>query len=314
MNDDHQTPIAPEPQTPPQPVQPPIAPPASPAPPSAPRITDITRVSRPASNPVTAQSPIAPPASPAPLAQPTPQSTPQPILQPMPQPAPTVPTALPVATTTEQASQYEDEAEQSASIADTMKTIFWGIINWAVAPLLIVFILHNFVFQAYHVDGSSMTPTLHTADYMIVSKVENTLAKLTGKSYIPRRHQVVVFNYPQDPSLIFIKRVTALPGERVVVKNGTITIYNSEHPEGFSPDDGTFERSATYTEGDVDEVVPEGSIFVVGDNRLPSGSYDSREWGMLPSKDIIGNAVIRLLPLDGFRFFNRIPEVTLGLN
>lgn len=233
---------------------------------------------------------------------------PAPVVPPAPTPAP-----APVATadSEDQAAQYQEEAEQSATIADTMKTIFWGFINWVAAPLLIVFILHNFVFQAYHVDGSSMSPTLATSDYMIVSKVENTIAKLTGKNYIPRRHQVVVFSYPNDPSLIFIKRVTALPGERVVVKNGTITVYNSEHPEGFSPDDNSFERAATYTEGDLDEVVPEGSVFVVGDNRLPSGSFDSREWGMLPSKNIIGNSVIRLLPLDGFRFFSALPKVEI---
>lgn len=225
--------------------------------------------------------------------------------EPQVQPAPVAPPALDVV------EELQADAEQSGNFADTLKSIFWGFINWVAAPLLIVFILHNFVFQAYHVDGSSMTPTLHTADYMIVSKVENTIAKLTGKSYIPRRHQVVVFSYPKDPSLVFIKRVTALPGERVVVKDGTITVYNSENPKGFSPDDDSFERAATYTEGDLDEVVPEGSVFVVGDNRLPSGSFDSREWGMLPSENIIGNAVIRLLPLDGFRFFNTLAEVRL---
>ena len=319
MND-NETPIVPEPQA--QPVRP--VPPASPAP----RVTDITRVdtsrgslqgvpiaaaqqptipaqTAPISTPVTAPAPVAPaPAPVEPLAGPL--ATP--IAPPVSTPAPT-----PVEPTPE-SQDYEEEAEQSGNLADTMKTIFWGFINWVAAPLLIVFILHNFVFQAYHVDGSSMAPTLATSDYMIVSKVENTLAKLTGKAYIPRRHQVVVFSYPSDPSLIFIKRVTAVPGERVVVKDGKITVYNTENPEGFSPDDGSFERAATYTEGDVDEIVPEGSIFVVGDNRLPSGSFDSREWGMLPSKNIIGNSVIRLLPLDGFRFFNKIPEVVSGLN
>lgn len=269
MNDD-QTPSAPEPQRPPQP-------PVQPAP--APSINDVTRA-----QPQVESVPVAPPA-------------PQPIRPVQPPIAPNV---------SDQVAELQDQAEQSANLADTLKTIFWGFINWVAAPLLIVFILHNFVFQAYHVDGSSMTPTLHTSDYMIISKVENTLAKVTRKNYIPRRYQVVVFSYPNDPSLIFIKRVIALPGERVVVKNGTITVYNSEHPDGFSPDDESFERAATYTEGDVDEVVPEGSIFVVGDNRLPSGSYDSREWGMLPSKDIIGNAVIRLLPLDGLRFFSKL--------
>lgn len=228
--------------------------------------------------------------------------------EPQPVPAPPIQPPPAVDTVSDQVAQYQEQAEQSANLADTLKTVFWGFINWVAAPLLIVFILHNFVFQAYHVDGSSMAPTLHTSDYMIISKIENTWAKLTGKAYVPQRHQVVVFSYPNDPSLIFIKRVIALPGERVVVKDGTITVYNSEHPEGFSPDDSSFERSASYTEGEVDETVPEGSIFVVGDNRLPSGSYDSREWGMLPSKDIIGNSVIRLLPLDGLRVFSKVVQ------
>lgn len=297
MNDNPTPNVLPEqPSAQPQPQ--PVVPqaPSAPAAP-APRITDITRVAPRPVGPIAPaqQSPVTPPVPPA---APAPAPNPEPV-------------ATPVSQAPDTIAQLQEEAEQSANFADTLKTIFWGFINWVAAPLLIVFILHNFVFQAYHVDGSSMTPTLHTADYMIVSKVENTLAKLTRKPYIPRRHQVVVFAYPKDPSLVFIKRVTALPGERVVVKDGTITIYNAEHPEGFSPDDGSFERAATYTEGDLDEVVPEGSIFVVGDNRLPSGSFDSREWGMLPSEDIIGNAVIRLLPLDGFRFFSKLSEVKL---
>lgn len=282
MNEDP-TPIAPEPQ--PTPPAPQPTPPGQPGPVQTPSINDVTRTGQPAAqtqapslNPATHVEHLRPVASPSEASQPV----------------------------SDQVAELQEQAEQNASIADSIKTIFWGFINWVAAPLLIVFILHNFVFQAYHVDGSSMAPTLHTSDYMIISKVENSLAKLSGKAYIPRRHQVVVFSYPSDPSLIFIKRVMALPGERVVVKNGTITVYNSEHPEGYSPDDESFERSAAYTEGDVDEVVPEGSIFVVGDNRLPSGSYDSREWGMLPSQNIIGNSVIRLLPLDGFRFFSTL--------
>lgn len=243
-------------------------------------------------------SPVQPPVTP-PV---NPLQTPGPVTPP---PVAPVPTPAPE----EQVQVLQEQAEQSASIADTLKGLFWGFINWVAAPLLIVFILHNFVFQAYHVDGSSMAPTLATADYMIISKVENSLARLKGQPYVPRRHQVVVFAYPKDPSLVFIKRVTALPGERVVVKNGVITVYNSEHPDGFTPDDDSFERAAAYTEGDVDLIVPEGAVFVVGDNRLPGGSFDSREWGILPSEDIIGNAVIRLLPLDGFRFFSVLAGV-----
>lgn len=310
MND-NETPIAPEPQAQPQPQPQPLAPSAAPR--QGMSITDITRV---------APLPVGPASVSTPIAEP--QPAPTPIVAPIAPVAPVVqspvaatppvipaPPVVPTPPVDDPAADLQEEAEASANLADTIKTIFWGFINWVAAPLLIVFILHNFVFQAYHVDGSSMAPTLATSDYMIISKVENTVAKLTGKAYIPRRHQVVVFSYPSDPSLIFIKRVTALPGERVVVKDGKITVYNSQNLEGFSPDDGSFERAATYTEGDVDQVVPEGSIFVVGDNRLPSGSFDSREWGMLPSSNIIGNSVIRLLPLDGFRFFNSIPTVKL---
>lgn len=272
MNEDPQIPSQPQPK-----------------PVDKPTVADITRVSAPTpvANPQPVQPPILPPATPV-----------QPIQS-------VQPAAPEVADVVSQLEQYQAEAEQSGGLADTIKAIFWGFINWVAAPLLIVFILHNFVFQAYHVDGSSMTPTLHTADYMIVSKVEGSLARLQAKDYIPRRHQVVVFSYPKDPSLVFIKRVTALPGERVVVNNGVIKVYNTEHPEGFTPDDNSFDRSADYTEGNLDEVVPEGSVFVVGDNRLPGGSFDSREWGMLPSSNIIGNAVVRLLPLDGFRFFSK---------
>ncbi len=292
MND-NETPKVPEPHE--------LVPPA----PAPLTINDVTRTAP--AVPTEPQPPVVPVAPPAPA--PTPPVAPAPPVAPPASQVPPAPVQPPQESVADVVAQYQEEAEQSANLADTIKTIFWGFINWVAAPLLIVFVLHNFVFQAYHVDGSSMAPTLATADYMIVSKVEHTIAKLTGKSYIPRRHQVVVFSYPSDPSLIFIKRVTALPGERVVVKNGTITVYNTEHPDGYTPDDDSFERSATYTEGDLDEVVPEGSIFVVGDNRLPSGSFDSREWGMLPSQNIIGNSVIRLLPLDGFRFFNKLAEV-----
>ena len=111
------------------------------------------------------------------------------------------------------------------------------------------------------------------------------------------RGQIIVFHFPKDTSRVFVKRVVGLPGDRVVVKNGTVTIFNSGHKDGFNPDK-TYETSDTTTLIDTDEVVQAGNVFVMGDNRSPNGSYDSREWGELPSSYIIGNAVLRLLPLD----------------
>lgn len=197
---------------------------------------------------------------------------------------------------------------KSFGIAGAMVGVLFNILNWLVIPILIVFVLHYFVFQAFHVVGSSMNPTLHDADYIIVSKTGKTISQLEHKAYIPGRYDVVVFHYPKDPSLIFVKRVIGLPGEHVVVKDGHATVYNQANPQGFNPDIETYKRAADTTLGSFDDVVPQGQIFVLGDNRTPNGSFDSREWGFLPSSYIVGNAVIRLLPLDQFRIFSYVEQ------
>jgi signal peptidase I len=196
----------------------------------------------------------------------------------------------------------EETGSAISSIASSFSAIFGAVFSWIIFPIAVVLILHNFVFQAYHVIGTSMVPTLHDADYLIISKVGYTQALIErsfgqDKKYIPARGEVVVFRFPKDTSRVFVKRVIGLPGDRVVVKNGSVTVYNGSHPNGFNPDTG-YEKSDTTTLIDTDETVQPGNVFVMGDNRTPNGSYDSREWGELPSSYIIGNAVLRLLPLD----------------
>jgi signal peptidase I len=192
------------------------------------------------------------------------------------------------------------------TIASGFSSVMGAIFSWIIFPVAVVLILHNFVFQAYHVLGTSMVPTLHETDYLIISKVGYTQALVEhmfhkNTQYIPGRGQIIVFRYPKDPSKVFVKRVVGLPGDRIVIKNGTVTIYNKEHSAGFNPDT-SYEKTDTTTLIDTDEVVQDGNLFVMGDNRTPSGSYDSREWGELPSSYIIGHAVLRLLPLDQIRF------------
>lgn len=178
---------------------------------------------------------------------------------------------------------------------------FW-LISWFVIPIGLVLLLHFYVFSAFHVVGTSMIPTLHNSDYLIVSKVQRTAALLQHKDYIPAREQIIVFHYPKDPSLDFVKRVVALPGERVTVKNCDVTVYNTQHPNGFNPD-ASHQTAGSCTEGDLDTTVPASNVFVLGDNRMPGGSSDSREWGLLPSSNIIGNAVARLYPFSDIRTF-----------
>lgn len=191
------------------------------------------------------------------------------------------------------------------SIAGGFSSILGAIFSWIIFPVAVVLILHNFVFQAYHVIGTSMVPTLHETDYLIISKLGYTQALVErafgqDKKYIPARGQIIVFRYPKDPTKVFVKRVVGLPGDHIVIKNGTVTIFDKAHPAGFNPDTG-YESKDTTTLIDTDEVVQSGNVFVMGDNRTPSGSFDSREWGELPSSYIIGNAVLRLLPLDSVK-------------
>lgn len=197
------------------------------------------------------------------------------------------------------ASETENQPKpnnQQNAFATAVSAFFaYWLVSWILIPGALVLVLHFYVFSAYHVVGTSMIPTLQNSDYLIVSKVERTGSLLTHDPYIPKREQVIVFHYPKQPDLDFVKRVIALPGERVTVKNCAVTVYNREHPEGFSPDNSHLTEGGC-TEGNINTVVPNDNIFVLGDNRTPGGSSDSREWGFLPSNDIVGNAVLRLYP------------------
>lgn len=233
-----------------------------------------------------------------------PLDAPAPTSNPTEQPTNPLPRLL--TTQTEAAPQQESEPSALSSIAGGFASILGAIFSWVIFPIAVVLILHNFVFQAYHVLGTSMVPTLHDTDYLIISKlgytqslVERTFGNKSAL-YLPSRGQIIVFHYPKDPTKVFVKRVVGEPGDHIVIKNGTVTIYNQQHPTGFNPD-SSYETSSTQTLIDTDEVVQPGNLFVMGDNRTPGGSYDSREWGELPSSYIIGNAVLRLLPLDQVR-------------
>ncbi len=170
------------------------------------------------------------------------------------------------------------------------------------APAIALF-LTAFVFQSYQVDGSSMETTLQNNDRLIAWKLPHTWSKITGHAYIPNRGDIVIFNaknlqnFDQDPNKQLIKRVIGLPGDRVVVANGVLTVYNKQHPHGFRPDVTLpYGKVIGQTNVDVDMIVPAGNVFVCGDNR--GNSYDSRYFGPVNTKDIIGKLVLRLLPLN----------------
>ena len=170
------------------------------------------------------------------------------------------------------------------------------------AALLTALFIIAFVFRSYQVDGPSMENTLQNGDKLIIWKVPRSWAKITHHDYIPNRGDVVVFTesglgeFGQQDSKQLIKRVIGLPGERVVVKNGVIVVYNDEHPKGFEPDKTLpYGKHIPVTTGDVDYTLGPHQVFVSGDNR--PDSLDSRAFGPIDADQIIGKLVIRVFPV-----------------
>ena len=177
-----------------------------------------------------------------------------------------------------------------------MKKLFVSaleIAEIAIIALGAVFVVRNFLIQPFLVSGSSMAPNFSNGDYILIYE-------LTYRMREPIRGEVVVFKYPKDESTYFIKRIIGLPGERVVVKNGIVKIYNSEHTDGFALSE-EYLPSGLSTGGDSDISLGDEEYYVMGDNR--QFSYDSRVWGKVPQKDVIGIARLRLWPPSGLTVF-----------
>lgn len=184
------------------------------------------------------------------------------------------------------------KTKKPAAVREILSTI--GIL--LLAPLAAI-VFTAFVFQFYRVDGPSMEQTLQNNDRLIVFKLPKSLASLTGQDYLPSRGDIVVFSKAEDGGKArqLIKRVIALPGDRIVIKNDVVTLYNPEHPDGFDPDEGKQHQPSTVpTSGDIDVTIPEGEVFVMGDNR--PNSLDSRVFGPIKSDDITGRLVMRVFP------------------
>lgn len=186
-----------------------------------------------------------------------------------------------------------------------LSTIFIIIATPIMALLLI-----TFIFQSYEVDGPSMETTLQNADRLIVWKASKTWSNVTGSDYIPDRGEIIIFHknsalegVVSEGDRQLIKRVIGVPGDRVVVKDGKVTVYNDDNPNGFNPDEASGNKSeeSKITEGKVDYTVNEGEVFVLGDNR--GNSLDSRIFGAVKSDDIVGKLSFRIYPFNKFQHF-----------
>lgn len=186
---------------------------------------------------------------------------------------------------------------------------FMGTVGIIIAAPIVALFLTLYVFQSYEVDGPSMETTLDNRDRLLVLKFPHTWAKLTNKDYIPNRGDIIIFNTTavhdgatDTGKKQLIKRVIGLPGDRVVVQDGVVTLYNKDNPEGYNPDKaGGWRDAIITTPGNVDVVVGEGEVFVLGDNR--TNSTDSRVIGTIPSNDIVGKLIFRIFPISNAEVF-----------
>lgn len=173
---------------------------------------------------------------------------------------------------------------------------FKSLTSIVVSSILLSFLMLTFVFRTYNVNGSSMRPTLTNGDRVVVNKFTKTKS---GDSYIPKRGQIVVFNSVLEGKSL-IKRVIALPGERISMIDGRFTVKNEQYPDGFDPDASYEDTLPKNDKTSFDEkLVPTGHIFVSGDNRSPGQSLDSRnQLGFVPIGEVVGSATLRYFPLN----------------
>lgn len=185
-------------------------------------------------------------------------------------------------------------------MSDTWKGLLKDLFTLAFLIFVVVIPIRLFIASPFVVDGDSMHPTFENLDYLIVNEIRYAFIA-------PARGDVVVFRYPTNPSVFYIKRVIGLPGETVSIKSGVITITTGSGERFSLVEPYVVAEDATYTS---DVSLNAGEYFVLGDNR--PNSSDSRIWGPLARKDIIGRVDLRLLPLAHFGFFPGSADYATG--
>jgi len=143
---------------------------------------------------------------------------------------------------------------------------------------VLLFVGINAVSARIRVDGFSMEPTLESGEFVVVNKLAYRLGQ-------PARGDIVVFRYPYDPQQEYIKRIIGLPGDNIVITNGIVSVNGEALEESYIAAAPAYQTNLT---------VPEGSVFVLGDNR--NNSSDSHNWGAVPVEYLVGKALVIYWP------------------
>jgi signal peptidase I len=173
---------------------------------------------------------------------------------------------------------------------ESSENFFTELLKFVLIAAAIVFPIRLFIAQPFIVSGASMEPTFNNGQYLIVDELSYRLET-------PKRGDVIIFRYPKDPKEFFIKRIIGLPNESVTVSGGSITVTRTDGTklalqEPYVVNQGNGSDNTYKLTGE--------EYFVMGDNRPESS--DSRVWGPLPRDNIVGRALVRLLPIAYFSF------------
>jgi signal peptidase I len=166
----------------------------------------------------------------------------------------------------------------------------------ALQPIVMAFaifmMVYLFLFQPHKVDGSSMYPNFHDKEFILTDKI-------SYRRVDPARGDVIIFHAPPPYDSDFIKRIIGLPGETIMINNGEVYINGKKLDEPYIPQNYVTSEKSFLRDG-VPYDIPEGYYMVMGDNR--GFSSDSREWGPIAKKAIVGKAWLRYWPPDQMGF------------
>ena len=166
--------------------------------------------------------------------------------------------------------------------------LLFETIKVIVISFAIILPIRYFLIQPFYVEGASMEPSFHTREYLIIDEI-------SYRFNAPARGDVIVMRYPRDTRQYFIKRIIGLPGEHIKILNGIVFIENEPLDEGYLSED-------LKSYGSLEELtLGEDEYFVLGDNR--ANSLDSRVFGPIQDRFIVGRAWLRGWPFDRISLF-----------
>lgn len=181
--------------------------------------------------------------------------------------------------------------EKDSNVKNFLKS-WWSVTRGIDILLILGLLFRFFVIQPYIIEGPSMNPNYYDREYILVNQ-------MTYRIHPPKRGDTIIFKYPLDPREDYIKRIIGLPGETIEIEDGKVFVNGAQLLEPYLIDE-----EVTLVNSSIEETLTatlkSNEYFVLGDNR--NHSSDSRSWGVLPKKNIIGKAWFVIYPFkyEGF--------------